>query len=374
VAGLIVLATGCASQTAAVAPLSREGTLATNGGIVTGSAGRHHQRVTLAGESVTAAKSLTAKPGVKLALAQPSPSITRSGVTGGAMFGGNRDLLAIAPKLGRHLAIVRSFYAFGRSFPSAIDRGLMAHHTTLLVSIELVGPGPSYANIASGAHDAYLRSFLKSMEQAAVQYGVHAIYFDFEHEPNITAHAKYGTPAQFRQAWAHIHGLAQSARLNWSQGGRLHWVLILTHRAYIPMSQRPRWARRMGWVGDYYAGSGAVDAVGADGYDSPGCQPGTYTGGSNATPSSVFGPIVAWARGNGNLPVFLSEWGASATYPSKQVGFIQAMQPFIAANKSIVGALYWDSLGQYCSYKITSSSALSAMTALGHSTAMQGHV
>ena|SRR5215468_496574 len=376
VAGLIVLAAGCASQTAAVAPLSGEGTLTTSGGIVTGSAGRHHESASRNHEKVApAATSVAAAPGVKLTPAEHSFSIANSGVTGGALFGGNKELLPIAPRLGRHLAIVRSFYAFGRSFPSATDRRLMVQHTTLLASLELTGSGPTYATIASGARDAYLRGFLKAMEQAAVRYGLHAIYFSFEHEPNIRAHARYGTPAAYRKAWAHVHALAQSARLDWNQGGRLHWVLILTHRAYIPLSQRPRWALRMGWAGEYYAGRSAVDAVGADGYNSPGCKPRTYSGGTNATPSSVFGPIVTWARLHGNLPVFLSEWAGSATFPSRQVTFIRQMQPFVAAHKTIIGELYWNGTGQYCSYKVNSNPlSIAALTALGHSSALQGHV
>jgi hypothetical protein len=130
----------------------------------------------------------------------------------------------------------------------------------------------------------------------------------------------------------------------------------------------------MGWATDYYAGSSAVDAVGADGYNSPGCKSGTYTGGSAATPSSVFGPIVTWARLHGNLPVFLAEWGSSATFPSKQASFIQQMQPFVAANKAIMGVLYWDGTGQFCSYKVNSNpSSVAALTALGQSSALQGH-
>src|SRR5262249_34433603 len=120
--------------------------------------------------------------------------------------------------------------------------------------------------------------------------------------------------------------------------------------------------------------SSLVDAVGADGYDSPGCKPGTYKAGTNATPRSVFGPVVTFARVHGNLPVFLAEWGGSATYPSKQVGFIRAMQPYIAANRTIIGALYWNGTGQYCSYRVNSNPAsVTAMTTLGHSSALQGH-
>lgn len=370
VAGLVVLATGCASQTTGVAPLSGEGTLAMSGGTASGLAGRHHEKLTPAGKGVAAA------PQAKVASAAPRLSLTKSGVTGGALFGGNESLLPITPRLGRHLAIARTYYTFGKTFPSAVDRHLMAEHTTLLVSLEATPPGPTYTTLASGARDTYIRNFLKAMEQAAVKYRLRSIYFGFENEPNaMVHHAGLGTPAEFRQAWVHIHGLAQSARLNWNQGGRLHWVLILTHRVYIPLNQRPRWARRLGTANEYYAGSSLVDAVAADGYDSPGCKPGTYTGGANATPSSVFGPIVTWAQTHGNLPVFLSEWAGSATFPNKQLGFIRQMQPFVASHKEIVGALYWNGIGQYCTYQVNAHPlSIGALTAMGHSGALQGHI
>ena len=59
------------------------------------------------------------------------------------------------------------------------------------------------------------------MERSAVKYHLPAIYVTFEHEADVlTHHRALGTPAQFIQAWDHIHQLAAAAHLNWNDGGR----------------------------------------------------------------------------------------------------------------------------------------------------------
>jgi hypothetical protein len=307
---------------------------------------------------------------------------SESGVTGGDLFGGNTNMAIEAAKLGRRLAIVRTYYTLGESFPKAEDRLWMSMGSTEMVSLDTEPGMATYADIAAGREDATILAFLKSMERCAVQYHLPAIYFSFEHEVDTPSHHRgLGTPAQFVQAWDHIHRLAVSAHLDWNDGGRIHWVLILTHEAFIPLSMRPRYALADLAPNAYFPGKGEVDIIAADGYESYGCANKAASNGSGDREArllqALFEPVVAFAHANGGLPVFITEWGSTA-YPSSglQVSFIHQMQAFVATNREVAGVMYWDNHGSgaHCDYTINGNqAAVSAIAAFGHSTLMQGH-
>jgi hypothetical protein len=227
--------------------------------------------------------------------------------------------------------------------------------------------GPSYASIAAGREDGTIRAFLNSVEQAAVKYRLRAIYVTFEHEANNTSkHAALGSPAEFIRAWDHVHQLAVDAHLDWNQGGRLHWVLILTHFGYIN-----------GSAASYWPGAGEVDIIGADGYNTGGCRhPGRGGQDPPVSPASLFSDVVSFAVAHGRMPVFIAEWGSVAyPAPSVRVSFIRQMQAFVDANPLIAAAMYWDSQVPHCNYEINnSSSSLAALASMGHAPNMQGQV
>lgn len=307
--------------------------------------------------------------------AEASGTGGRSGVTGSALFGGNQNLVPEEASLGRRLAIVRVYYQLGESFPSPEDRQLMAAGSTLLVSLDTVPGDAGYASIAAGRQDATISAFLKALNQAAIRYHLAAIYFCFEHEVNALGHHQgLGTPQQFIQAWDHIHQLAESARLDWNQGGRIHWVWILTHEAFVQLAARPRWALGMGSPGTYWPGTGEVDIVAADGYDNYGC---TVTGqGNGATPAALFDGLIRFAKAHGGLPVFIAEW-ASTAFPTsqRQTVFIKQMQAFVTANREVAAVLYWNSagVGPHCDFSIDSQPAsIAALAAMGRSPLLQG--
>jgi hypothetical protein len=297
----------------------------------------------------------------------------RSGVLGGALFGGDVPLAAVQPELGRKLAIVRSYYRLGQTFPTPVDRALMAQGSTLLVSLDTFPGGPTYAAIASGRYDPTISAFLKAMEQAAVTYRLPAIYFCFEHEANVPAHHQgLGTPAQFIAAWDHIHHLAAAMHLDWNQGGRLHWVFILTHFGYAN-----------GAASRFWPGSDEVDIVGADGYNTGGCRLARASGGyfttgrtPPVTPAELFDPVLRFARAHGNLPVFIAEWGSVAySSPQVRVNFIHQMASYVAANREIAAALYWDSSVAPCNYVVNNSpSSLAALAAMAHAPTLEGRL
>ena len=197
------------------------------------------------------------------------------------------------------------------------------------------------------------------------------IYITFEHEANdLGTHRGLGSPAQFVQAWDHVHRLAAAAHLNWNDGGRLHWVLILTHYAYIN-----------GSAARYWPGKGETDVIAADGYNTGGCRIARRTGARFTTgqtpvvsPSALFSTTVRFAQAHGNLPVFITEWG-SVAYPSPavRVNWIHQMQSFVDAHHDIAAALYWDSEVPPCNYEINgSSSSLAALASMARAPDLQG--
>jgi hypothetical protein len=308
-----------------------------------------------------------------------------SGVMGGALFGGDLPLVPETGKLGRQLAIVRTYLTLGEQFPVAEARVAMQAGSTVLASLDSApgrGQG-SYASIAAGQHDAEIMRFLQQMEQAAVSYHLGAIYFSFEHEANTPNHQVLGTPAQFIQAWDHVHALAASAHLLWNQGGRLHFVLILTHLAYFPQGARPAWSDSLGQASSYFPGTNEVDLVGADGYNTGGCKQGNAAGSAvpadsvTVTPQALFGPVVSFAQSYG-LAVFIAEWGSVAYAGSaEQSTFIDQMRAFVTANRQIAGVMYWNSTSQTnpgCIISLNHQPAsLAALAAMGHSAGLQGH-
>jgi hypothetical protein len=355
IAGLVMLLAGCGGSTSSAPAGAGTGAGAHEGGGIGG-------RSSSSGQLLNPARETAGTGNI-------------SNVAAGALFGGNAALVPEEAALGRRLAIIRVYYHIGESFPQPGNRKYMAKGSTLLVSLDtsVAMHGPSYASIAAGHEDGSISSFLKSVNQAAVQYHLGAIYIDFEHEADDSRHLPLGSPAQFDRAWDHVHQLAVDQHLDWNQGGRLHWVLVLVHNAYSPGSSRVTAAS---WAGQFWPGSGEVDAVAADGYNSYSCHLRLQNAPlSNPSPAQLFDPVVAFAATHGGLPVFITEWGVDTTSRANQVQFIQQMQSFVAANREIAGALYWDSVGNRCSYIVDgNAAAVAALAAMGRSTALQGRV
>ena len=294
---------------------------------------------------------------------EPSAAGNQSAVTGGALFGGNVPLLHEAPGLGRSLAIVRIYAHIGDTFPGPA-RQFLAHGSTALVSLD--SNGTSYAAIAAGLKDQAIASFLTSVNQAAIQYHLPAIYVSFEHEPDNPKHFPLGAPREFVQAWDHVHHLAEAHHLDWKGGGRLHWVWIVLHSAFVK-----------GLASQFWPGANQVAGIGVDGYNSLDCKPATgrWHVAPPDTPSAIFDPAIRFAKSKGGLPVFISEWGSDNMGPADtQPRFIRQMQSYLTRNREIAAALYWDSSGPTCSYTLGNPASLAAMAALAASSALQGRI
>jgi hypothetical protein len=276
------------------------------------------------------------------------------------LFGGNQGLSTQTSALGRGLAIVRVYYHIGETFPTYTDGQHMADGSTLLVSLD--SDGPSYSSIAAGRSDATITAFLRAVNRAAFQHHLAAIYVSFEHEPGSPQHIGLGSPAEFARAWDHVHQLAEAAHVDWNDGGRLRWVLILMHNTYAT-----------GQASSYWPGAGEVDIVAADGYNSFGC--GQEWQKQVQNPAELFNPLLGFAQARGGLPVFIAEWGSDTVNPSAQSQFIREMQAYVSGNPAIKATMYWDDGGSSCNYRVDGHPAsLAALATMGHSALMQGSV
>jgi hypothetical protein len=318
--------------------------------------------VAAAALALTGASAATAAASTKAAA--PLATNTHSAVStfptkGGILFGGTDGLAKQTTALGRNLAIVRVYYKIGGTFPVSVDTQHMKAGATMLVSLD--SNGQSYASIAAGTYDTQITSFLEAVNQAAITYNLSSIYFSFQHEPDTSQHAVYGTPAQFVQAWDHVHQLAVANNLDWNQnnGGRLLWALILTHHTYAVGTN----------AGGYWPGPGEADIAAVDGYNSGGC-------GSDpaSTPAQLFSPVLSFAKANGGLPVIIAEWASYAGNPTAQAQYIAQMQAYLTTNHNkIKAADYWDDGGASCSYVVDNNpGSLAALNTLGAASVMQG--
>jgi beta-mannanase len=220
--------------------------------------------------------------------------------------------------------------------------------------------GPSYASIAAGNEDSTILAFLRSVNQASIKHRLGSIYITFEHEPDAHNARYLGTPGQFVQAWDHVHALAESAHLDWNDGGRLHWIFILIHNS---------WGS---WKADaYWPGAGEADIVATDGYNSAGCR---GKGQPEWTPDTLFDPLLSFAAAH-RMPAFITEWGSDTVPAGIQPQFIQEMQAWVAAHKRVAAALYWDSGKGACDYHVNGQpQSIADLAAMGQAPALQGHI
>jgi hypothetical protein len=176
-----------------------------------------------------------------------------------------------------HLATLR-YYAPG--LPPAWSQITSLGMRDLAVSFK-----SSPATVLSGANDQYLTDWFKSAPTDR------QIWWTYFHEPENDVESGAFTPAQFRDAFAHVSQLAHAA-------GRddLRATMILMGYTANPKSGR-------NWL-DYYPGSANVDVLGWDAYNHAAADGKGYS-----SPDAVFGNAVAVSKAAGK-PMAIAETGA----------------------------------------------------------------
>ena len=304
-----------------------------------------------------------------LALIAPHEGVnqTATGVTGGVLFGSTEEMVPKEPALGRKLAIIRVYKSLGNLFPDTAEKPMLAAGSTMMVSLDL-RDDQTYHQVGAGQFDSEILSFYKSVNAAAVKYGLGSIYVNFEHEPSIVKRKIHGTPPQFVAAWQHVWQLADNAGLDWQNGGRLHWVWIMDHDSYNP-SPTPGQSGP-GTAPLFWPGAAYVDILAVDGYNHPGCHKHEPPGNTVFSPARIFDSALVFAQSHGNLPVYITEF-ASIPYtdPAIRPSWIDSMTSFITAHPVIIAADYWDghtNPGSTCTFNINNDPAsLAALARMG---------
>jgi hypothetical protein len=268
-------------------------------------------------------------------------SETATGVTGGALFGSTEEMVPKEPSLGRNLAIIRVYKSLGNTFPDAAEAPMLAKGSTMMVSLDL-RDNQTYNEVSVGQFDTEILNFYKSVNAAAVKYGLGSIYVDFEHEPSILKREIHGLPSQFVRAWRHVYRLIAGAGLNWQNGGRLHWVWIMDHDSYNTNVKNPG-IYGPGTAPLFWPGATYVDITAVDAYNHPGCHSHTPPGSTVYSPKRLFGSALAFAQSHGGKPVYITEF-ASIAYPDPSVrpDWIASVTAYVTAHPQIMAADYWD--------------------------------
>jgi hypothetical protein len=314
--------------------------------------------------ALTASSAAAAQATSPAATVRYAPGST--GVTGGVLFGSTEEMVPEEPTLGRNLAIIRVYKSLGNTFPNPAEQSMLAQGSTMMVSLDLRDT-QTYADVSAGQLDSEILSFYKSVNAAAVKYGLGSIYVNFEHEPSIKKRKIHGTPDEFVAAWQHVWQLVDNASLDWQKGGRLHWVWIMDHDSYNPSPTPGQYGP--GTAPLFWPGGAYVDIDAVDGYNHPGCHKHQPPGNTVFSPARLFDSALVFAQSHGNKPVYITEF-ASIPYPDPTIrpAWIDSVTSFIKAHPVIMAADYWDGYHSTatCTFNINSDPAsLAAFARMG---------
>lgn len=292
--------------------------------------------------SPSAAKSAKAKAKAKKASAGFSASSAFIPGSGTVYLGAAGD----SPALARATGIPLSDHAYAH-FSGGVPAGRMitVKDSSNWRTVAAAAPGSAlYNNIVRWAQTIKARGGM--------------VMFAYHHEPEGANSQRYGTPAEFIQAWRRVITIFRA------QGVRnAIYTWQMTAWAFRASSGDPRAAAR------WYPGDDYVDSVGADAYNWGVCGEGS---GNWQELKTLGDPVLAFARAHGkdaSFPEF-----ASHTDARRAQWTYNALQ-YIATNRSrITGAFYFHrpptvAANNDCTWPLSATSEFLAYAALGRNRA-----
>ncbi len=186
----------------------------------------------------------------------------------------------------------------------------------------------TYAQIASGSQDAYIRSTAEAIQDMNIP-----VALSFGHEMNGAWYpwgTKGNTPAQFVAAWRHIHDVFQDVGVS-----NVIWVWSPNIINPVPQVQ----------LKPYYPGDGYVDWVGVVGY---------YALSGAHSFQDLFGPTFTEVRAFTSKPFLLAETGSEPS-PRKAAQITELLRT-VAERPDIVGFIWFD-LNKETDWRVNSSPA-----------------
>lgn len=266
---------------------------------------------------------------------------------------------AFATAAGRRPAVQMWFQGWagpGSAFDPAAMNAVVSRGSTPMITWEpwdytkgLSQPTFSLAAIASGQHDAHIRSWAS----AATTWG-QPMLLRFAHEMNTpfypwSEQVNGNQPGDYVRAWRHVREIftqVGATNVSWA------WVPSLSYQGTTPLA-------------GLYPGAGYVDWVGVDGYNGGTVLP----WGGWLTFNQLFGPtldqLTALAPGKPQMIGEVASVESTTSTPSK-AGWITDMYTQLAARPN-VRAFVWFHQNKEADWRITSSS--SAQTAFSQGAA-----
>ena len=145
-----------------------------------------------------------------------------------------------------------------------------------------IGNGASTAEVAQGRHDVYLRQLAEGVRELGKP-----VFLRYAHRMDDPANSSWvGSPGSYRAAWAHVREIFA--------GLPASFVWAPTAAAFASDS-----------ADRFYPGDEQVDWIAADGYNGPGCRPGTGW----RELSDIFGDFYVWGSSHGK-PLMIGETGS----------------------------------------------------------------
>ncbi len=223
--------------------------------------------------------------------------------------------VANAEKLaGRKFSLEREFYNWNDVFPNEYDYASRDEGRTLVLSWNAAysdGSGQAkWADIVAGNYDSDIIDRANRIKQFGA-----TIYFAFHHEPdngdaNPNNPHNFGTQADFRDAWRHIHDIFEQqgvTNVKWT------WILMAWTFKQNKPDNKPD---------SYYPGDSYVDVIAADGYNWHGCV------GESGPWLDVPQIFTAWHTfgANHGKPMLVAEWGVGEDQsdPARKAQFISS--------------------------------------------------
>jgi beta-mannanase len=236
-------------------------------------------------------------------------------------------VLELERQIGRRLAIDHTYVPFGAQLGWRPAWDVELGRIPLLT----IGNGARTTEIAQGRHDVYLRQLAEGVR--ALGKPVFVRYAHRMDDPGNSAWV--GTPQSYVAAWRHVREIFA--------GLPASFVWAPTAAAFSSNA-----------ADRFYPGDDQVDWIAADGYNGPGCRPGTGW----RELSDMFRDFYVWGSSHGK-PLMLGETGTveDAANPARKAAWFDNAARDLATEMPNVQALVYFDAKKTCDYRVDSSAA-----------------
>ena len=300
------------------------------------------------GLSVAAALMSVASPSLAATPTGTGVAVPSSGMLFGAAAYSSSGMTmpGLEATTGRTMAMDRVYSQWDDVQPANQAKADASAGRTTLLSIRPQyrnGTKIPWASVANGDQDPAIRTQIAGLQSFG-----RPIMLAFHHEADLSS--GYGTPADFRAAFAHYVTIARATGET-----NISFVLVLSAYNYSA-SQITSW----------YPGDDVVDWAGADAYNFGACTPGRPAW---RTFDKAVAPFRTWGETH-NKPQVLAEWGTAEdpAVPNAKADWITAAGVSMASWTQLHATSYFDEPGS-CDWSLeTSASSMNAFATLSHTT------